>query len=52
MWICKPTGLNQGKGILIIRTRDEINKLLEEREQKKEQLSRTTKPLMTRIVQR
>lgn len=52
LWICKPTGLNQGKGIFIIRSRDEINKLLEEREQKKEQMSRTTKPMMTRIVQR
>ncbi|XP_063409550.1 uncharacterized protein LOC134692870 isoform X1 [Mytilus trossulus] len=52
MWICKPTGLNQGKGIFIIRSRDEINKTLEEREQKKEQLSRSTKPLMSRIVQR
>ncbi|XP_052083344.1 protein polyglycylase TTLL10-like isoform X3 [Mytilus californianus] len=52
MWICKPTGLNQGKGIFIIRSRDEINKTLEEREQRKEQLSRSTKPLMSRIVQR
>ncbi|XP_069113097.1 protein polyglycylase TTLL10-like [Argopecten irradians] len=52
MWICKPTGLNQGKGIFIIRSYDEIIKLLEERVHKKEQAQKGTKPLMTRVVQR
>jgi len=52
MWICKPTGMNQGKGIFIIRSLEEITKLLEEREHKKEQMIRSVKPLMTRVVQR
>ncbi|XP_060074417.1 tubulin glycylase 3A-like [Ylistrum balloti] len=52
MWICKPTGLNQGKGIFIIRSYEEIIKLLEERVHKKEQAQKGTKPLMTRVVQR
>ncbi|OWF40312.1 Protein polyglycylase TTLL10 [Mizuhopecten yessoensis] len=52
LWICKPTGLNQGKGIFIIRSYDEIIKLLEERVHKKEQAQKGTKPLMTRVVQR
>ena len=24
MWICKPTGMNQGKGIFLIRNREEL----------------------------
>lgn len=24
MWICKPTGMNQGKGIFLIRSREEL----------------------------
>ncbi|KAJ8321098.1 hypothetical protein KUTeg_002685 [Tegillarca granosa] len=52
-WICKPTGMNQGKGIFLLRSQEEITKLLEEREQKKEKMSKTrTRPLMTRLVQR
>ncbi|XP_041378081.1 uncharacterized protein LOC121390355 [Gigantopelta aegis] len=50
-WICKPTGMNQGKGIYLLRTRDEIEKLLSEREAKKEQC-KPSRPLMSRIVQR
>ncbi|KAK3594973.1 hypothetical protein CHS0354_019895 [Potamilus streckersoni] len=52
VWICKPTGMNQGKGIFLIRSRDEILKLIEERDQKKQQPQKPGKPLMTRIVQR
>lgn len=45
--------MNQGKGIFLLRSQDEITKLLEEREQKKEKMSKTrTRPLMTRLVQR
>ena len=28
IWICKPTGMNQGKGIYLIRNRDELEKRL------------------------
>ena len=52
LWICKPTGMNQGKGIFIIRSREELNKLIEERDQRREQLAKSSKPMMTRIVQK
>lgn len=52
LWICKPTGMNQGKGIFIIRSREELDKLIEEREQRREQLAKSSKPMMTRIVQK
>lgn len=52
MWICKPVGMNQGKGIFLIRSREEINQILEEREQKKQQAQKPGRPLMNRIVQR
>ncbi|KAK3105402.1 hypothetical protein FSP39_024394 [Pinctada imbricata] len=52
MWICKPTGMNQGKGIFIIRSKEELDKLLEERDQRREQLAKSSRPMMTRIVQR
>jgi glutathione synthase/RimK-type ligase-like ATP-grasp enzyme len=52
MWICKPVGMNQGKGIFIIRSREAINQILEEREQKKQQAQKPGRPLMNRIVQR
>ncbi|XP_045161705.2 probable beta-tubulin polyglutamylase isoform X2 [Mercenaria mercenaria] len=52
VWICKPTGLNQGKGIFLIRTREEIDKVLEEQEQKKQQTQNPGRPVMNRIVQR
>ncbi|XP_045161699.2 protein polyglycylase TTLL10-like isoform X1 [Mercenaria mercenaria] len=52
MWICKPVGMNQGKGIFLIRNREAINQLLEEREQKKQQPQKPGRPLMNRIVQR
>lgn len=50
IWICKPTGLNQGKGIFLIRSREQIDKMLADREQRKQ--ARRTKPLMPLIVQR
>jgi len=52
IWICKPVGMNQGKGIFLIRSRDAIMQLLEEREQKKQQQQKPGRPLMNRIVQR
>ncbi|GFO22072.1 protein polyglycylase ttll10-like isoform x1 [Plakobranchus ocellatus] len=50
-WICKPTSLNQGKGIFLLRSREEINNLLSEREAKLQSKSFSRQPLM-RIVQR
>ena len=50
IWICKPTGLNQGKGIFLIRSQEQIDKMLLDREQRKQ--ARRTKPLMPLIVQR
>ncbi|KAK0065133.1 protein polyglycylase TTLL10 [Biomphalaria pfeifferi] len=47
-WICKPTSLNQGKGIFLLRSREEINQLLSEREAK----SSWTRQVQMRIVQR
>ncbi|XP_055958302.1 protein polyglycylase TTLL10 isoform X2 [Patella vulgata] len=52
MWICKPTGMNQGKGIFLLRSKEEIDKLLSEREEKQQQQRKSTRPLMSRIVQR
>ncbi|GFR77987.1 protein polyglycylase TTLL10 [Elysia marginata] len=50
-WICKPTSLNQGKGIFLLRSREEINNLLSEREAKQQSKPISRQPLM-RIVQR
>ncbi|KAK6177665.1 hypothetical protein SNE40_015721 [Patella caerulea] len=52
MWICKPTGMNQGKGIFLLRSKEEIDKLLSEREERQQQQRKSTRPLMSRIVQR
>ncbi|XP_052760654.1 protein polyglycylase TTLL10-like isoform X2 [Mya arenaria] len=52
IWICKPVGMNQGKGIFLIRSREAITQLLEERDQKKQQPQKPGRPLMNRIVQR
>ncbi|XP_071110412.1 uncharacterized protein [Haliotis cracherodii] len=51
IWISKPTGMNQGKGIFLLRTQAEIDKLLSERDAKQQQ-SKPSRPLMSRIVQR
>ena len=52
MWICKPTGMNQGKGIFILRSRQEIDNLLAERDAKNNNKNWGTRPPMMRIVQR
>ncbi|XP_064611036.1 uncharacterized protein LOC135475177 [Liolophura sinensis] len=52
IWICKPTGLNQGKGIYLIRSKEEITRGLEERDQAQQQRRSSTKPLMSRVIQR
>ncbi|XP_046559189.1 uncharacterized protein LOC124268204 isoform X2 [Haliotis rubra] len=51
IWISKPTGMNQGKGIFLLRTQEEIDKLLSERDARQQQ-SKPSRPLMSRIVQR
>ncbi|XP_076472370.1 protein polyglycylase TTLL10-like isoform X2 [Babylonia areolata] len=51
-WICKPIGLNQGKGIFLLRTREEIDQILAEREAKKESYRLATRPPTMRLVQR
>ncbi|XP_070207310.1 protein polyglycylase TTLL10-like [Littorina saxatilis] len=52
MWICKPVGMNQGKGIFLLRTREEIDNLLADRDAKKEVTKHFSRPPMVRIVQR
>ena len=47
MWICKPTGRNQGKGIYLVREVEEIRKLVDRDDDAK----RPSKPL-NRIIQR
>ncbi|XP_067658882.1 uncharacterized protein [Haliotis asinina] len=51
IWISKPTGMNQGKGIFLLRSQEEIDKLLSERDARQQQ-SKPSRPLMSRIVQR
>ena len=48
IWICKPTGRNQGKGIYLVRDAEEIRKLTEVEEANR---GRPCKPL-NRIIQR
>ena len=45
-------GLNQGKGIFLLRSRQEIDNLLAERDAKKETSKYTSRAPMCRIVQR
>jgi phosphoribosylamine-glycine ligase len=50
VWICKPSGLNQGKGIYLVREIDELKEKFNEIDSdKKKQVS--FKP-MKRIIQR
>ncbi|XP_076451804.1 uncharacterized protein LOC143287581 isoform X3 [Babylonia areolata] len=52
IWICKPVGMNQGKGIFLLRSRQEIDNLLAERDAKREVNKHSTRMPMIRIVQR
>ncbi|XP_074655111.1 uncharacterized protein LOC141908801 [Tubulanus polymorphus] len=54
IWICKPTGLNQGKGIYLFRNLDEIKKTIQERDERSENQPgrKLTIRRMPRIVQR
>ena len=54
IWICKPTGRNQGKGIFLVRNLDELNRNIaesDEANQQNQQQGRPQKP-MNRIIQR
>ncbi|XP_064642143.1 uncharacterized protein LOC135496646 isoform X2 [Lineus longissimus] len=51
MWICKPTGLNQGKGIFLVRELEDVTKFFREREEKFANSKRSQRP-MPRIIQR
>ena len=50
MFICKPTGRNQGKGIFLVKTPQEVNKVFEEQETRTKD-GKPVKPL-NRIIQR
>jgi phosphoribosylamine-glycine ligase len=50
IWICKPVGMNQGKGIYLVRNLEEFKKSLDEREDKLKQ--KTGSRHMDRIIQR
>ncbi|XP_043079923.1 protein polyglycylase TTLL10 isoform X2 [Puntigrus tetrazona] len=54
MWICKPTGLNQGRGIFLLRTPEEITAFRERLQNTIEQQSNRKSPFnvpQARIVQ-
>ncbi len=51
IWICKPTGLNQGKGIYLVRDLEEFQKQQQEKEEKKPN-KKPHRQQMGRIVQR
>ena len=54
IWICKPTGKNQGKGIFLVRSLLELQQAeaeLEEINQQNPKQKKPTKP-MSRIIQR
>ena len=50
IWICKPTGKNQGKGIYIVKSVEEVNKIFENQEERVQE-GKPSKPL-NRIIQR
>jgi tubulin--tyrosine ligase like protein 10 len=54
IWICKPTGKNQGKGIFLVRTLDDINRAIAENDEANQQNKQEGKPQkpMNRIIQR
>lgn len=52
IWICKPTGMNQGKGIYLVRDLDEFKVTLQERDEKMQQSRRPPRANMGRIIQR
>ncbi|CAD5119623.1 unnamed protein product [Dimorphilus gyrociliatus] len=51
IWICKPTGTNQGKGIFLVRDLNEFRATLVEYDEKKKE-KKAYKPTTNRIIQR
>lgn len=54
MWICKPTGLNQGRGIFLMRTQEDIAAFRERLKSTMEQQTNKRSPLslpQARVVQ-
>ena len=54
MWICKPTGKNQGKGIFLVRDLEELTQVIKDNEEVNQSLREQGKPQrsLNRIIQR
>jgi hypothetical protein len=54
IWICKPTGRNQGKGIFLVRSLDDLNNAAAENDESNRQSQQQGKPQkpLNRIIQR
>lgn len=52
IWICKPTGRNQGKGIFLVRSLADLEHALAETSSLKNQQMRTSPRPLNRIIQR
>ena len=52
IWICKPTGMNQGKGIYLVRDIEELKKTLQEKEERNQNSNKPFRATMGRIIQR
>jgi len=54
IWICKPTGKNQGKGIFLVRSLDDLNNAISESDEANRQSQQQGKPQkpLNRIIQR
>ena len=53
VWICKPTGRNQGKGIFLVKSKEEVDQLIQESDERGQQQTqgKLHRPL-NRIIQR
>lgn len=51
IWICKPVGLNQGKGIYLVRDIEEMKRTLAERDEK-QRTQRPHRQGMGRLIQK
>jgi len=54
VWICKPTGRNQGKGIYLVRNIDEVKQIVQVHNNWNDQCALRGKPKqsLNRIIQR
>ena len=53
VWICKPTGRNQGKGIFLVKSKEEVDQLIQDSDERGQQQTKGKihRPL-NRIIQR